>query len=303
MTDGNTAPAAQEAPRAHPTIVGKAFWMEKLLADKNLSQSAKLIGVRLALHHNSQTGRCFPTVETLMDGTTNSRATVHRGLTALRKAGYIDWKTGNSKWSNSYELKGVPTRQSGERPASKVSHLRLATSEGMPVSEIEGPTVSPVRPSTVSSVRPQPLKSNPGKGYDEGREKEEKATAPDSPATPFRPDGLKGAQDSAGGEQPDKQPEPVSQPIDGKFTFDQIATPEWIEQRLETAADTESRYASSGRTSNDPSVAKELLQQLRDWSIRAGKRGDEFDWSAMWISFYNQKRPSEPYKPTKGPQI
>lgn len=275
--------------------------MEKLLADKNLSQSAKLIGVRLALHHNSQDGRCFPTVETLMDGTTNSRATVHRGLNALRKTGYIDWKTGNSKWSNSYVIKTEGVQDPATKPSKaatsvQVSHLRLATSDGMPVPEAETasecPTVSPVTPSTVSPVRPQPLKSNPGKGYDEGRKKEERATTPDSPATPFRPDGHQGAQDSADR----KQPEPASQPADGKLSFHDIATPEWIEQELEWA---------KVQFQDDNDFIIPTSKGFKRMAIEKGWRLPEDRWHEVWMSYSMseaRKRPKAP-RPKNAPGI
>lgn len=267
--------------------------MEKLLADGNLSQSAKLIGVRLALHHNSQNGRCFPTVETLMDGTTNSRATVHRGLKALRKAGYIDWKTGNSKWSNSYVIKTEGVQNPSSKPpkvatSGQASHLRLATSDGMPVPEVkpggEGSTVSPVTPSTVSPVTPQLLKSNPGKGYDEGREKEERATAPDSLATPFHPYGRQGAQDSADRRQPDL----VSQPTGRKLSFHDIATPEWIERELNWAR---------VQFQDDNDFIIPTSKGFKRIAIEKGWRLPEDKWHEVWMSYSiseAHKRPSAP---------
>ncbi|WP_443543697.1 hypothetical protein [Psychrobacter sp. T6-3] len=132
------------------------------------------------------------------------------------------------------------------------------------------------------------------------QDNEETSKALDGPVAPFRPDGHQESQDSADAKQPDKQPEVETRPADGKLSFDQIATPEWIEQQLDYAASSEAYHSGSGRTPNDPSVAKELLQRFRELTTRAGIREAEGRWNDMWVSFYNQKRPSEPTaKPTK----
>lgn len=104
----------------------KNVWIEGILADTSLIPSAKIAAMRLAIHHNSKTGQCNPTLPTLARGIGMSSRTTHTALTALRDAGYISWiaqKDGRS----SYTLKRITIGQVPVKvPAKTAEPLRPA---------------------------------------------------------------------------------------------------------------------------------------------------------------------------------
>jgi hypothetical protein len=144
--DTTTAPSAQEAPRAHPSLFDKQIWLDAIMRRTDLTASAKVLAWRLADHHNQNTGRCNPPLPTLAKGTGTSRSVVHENLNALRDAGLIDWTSGNSSRSNSYVLMGVAIHERTAKPASpapqrgKAPHLRLVPKDDAPASETVRPT-------------------------------------------------------------------------------------------------------------------------------------------------------------------
>ncbi|MCP2082740.1 UNVERIFIED_ORG: hypothetical protein J2W74_003926 [Methylorubrum zatmanii] len=103
MANGN---AELRQQGVHPSCVDKNEWMAAVLADENLVCSAVKVAVRLALHHNTTTGQCNPSIETLARGTNLKARAVHNAISALRDAGFLTWTTPAGGSSN-YRLKRI----------------------------------------------------------------------------------------------------------------------------------------------------------------------------------------------------
>ncbi len=88
-----------------------------------ITSSERLVLLCLADHHNGKTGRCDPSIHTIIERTVLSEKTVQRALTALKKAGFL-----------------TVERQIGKR---SVYGLQIAPSEPTPVTMTGA---SPCRP-------------------------------------------------------------------------------------------------------------------------------------------------------------
>lgn len=64
-----------------------------VLAESELSSSARLVAVMLIYHVNRKTGFCFPSVATLAADCGCQPATVKKALSELRECGFITWET------------------------------------------------------------------------------------------------------------------------------------------------------------------------------------------------------------------
>ena len=64
-----------------------------VLAESELSSSARLVAVMLMYHVNRKTGFCFPSVATLAADCGCQPATVKKALSELRESGFITWET------------------------------------------------------------------------------------------------------------------------------------------------------------------------------------------------------------------
>ena len=71
------------------TLLHKWRLLQAILADHELSPSAKLVAVRLLYHHSSQTGRCSPSYQTLAEGAGLSRRTVIDGVRELKAWSWV----------------------------------------------------------------------------------------------------------------------------------------------------------------------------------------------------------------------
>jgi hypothetical protein len=95
-------------------------WLELLLAEDQLSLGAKVVGARIALHHNVETGQCNPKIGTLVLGTRMSESTVRRRIDELEVTGWLRVDRTLGRHSNSYEVR-VPTLSdvTGFNPVSR----------------------------------------------------------------------------------------------------------------------------------------------------------------------------------------
>lgn len=117
MEDSNAAPRQQGA---HASLFDKAVWIESVLADKSLNSSAKTVAMRLALHHNSTTGRCDPSIPTIAEGVDLSTRMVGKCLAALNEAGFVSWTPGKLN-RNRYTLERIFIGQKSEQPSQVVA--------------------------------------------------------------------------------------------------------------------------------------------------------------------------------------
>ena len=123
-------------------LVERVYNLDK----KATSPSEQAVLLALAYRANDRTLFCYPKQETLAEMTHLSRATVVNALNALRRNGFIDWKSGglaNKKGkygrplSNDYKLNLPLGKSKIEKISSEPSVQQLDT----PVSNSKTPTV------------------------------------------------------------------------------------------------------------------------------------------------------------------
>jgi hypothetical protein len=100
-----------------------------------LPHSRKIVLLALA-DYADKAGVCWPSIETLIDKTGSSQATIYRSLAALKEGGYLSEKDG--KWilsvrkefsqreSNSHNENGSnkePSKEPSREPSCRLSHL------------------------------------------------------------------------------------------------------------------------------------------------------------------------------------
>ena len=134
------------------TFEDRDDWLKLLLAAGELSPAAKVVGARVALHHNVNTGQCNPAIGTLVLGTTMSESTVRRRIDELEVAGWLRVDRTRGRHSNSFEL------------------LATTLSNATGFDPVNGDTVEEPNPSkadrvqdapTLSLVTPQPCQNQP----------------------------------------------------------------------------------------------------------------------------------------------
>jgi hypothetical protein len=134
------------------TFKDRDAWLEMLLAAEQLSPGAKVVGARIALHHNIKTGQCNPKIKTLVLGTGISESTVRRRIDELEVTGWLRADRTLGRHSNSYEIR-VPT-------LSDVTGLNPVNSDNVDRSNpISSDRVQ--NAPTLSTVTPQPCQNQP----------------------------------------------------------------------------------------------------------------------------------------------
>jgi hypothetical protein len=108
-----------EASKAWTVFKDRDDWIRSLLAVSadDLSYTAKIVGVRIAMHHNVKTGRCDPDMATLAAGTSMSDRNVRRMLRELEQRGWLHVEHRGYRRTNSFELliPSEPETRSGDR--------------------------------------------------------------------------------------------------------------------------------------------------------------------------------------------
>jgi hypothetical protein len=142
--------------RAHiiKTFRDRDNWIKLLLAANGESLGAKVVGARIAHHHNVETGQCNPKIETLVLGTGISESTVRRRIDELEVAGWLRVNRTLGRHSNSYEVR-VPTL-SGVTGLNPVSYESVDRSNPVNGDRVQDDP-------TLLDVTPQPCQnqSNP----------------------------------------------------------------------------------------------------------------------------------------------
>ena len=133
-------------------------WMERLLAS-DLSDRAKVVGTRLALHHNDKTGRCDPSLDRLVAGVSKARSGVHAALVELAEGGWIEIESrgreGGGRGTNVYRLRF--TDRVSEQAAEEGPNVReVGPLPDEQTSDFEGAKVREVGPLNVREVGPEP---------------------------------------------------------------------------------------------------------------------------------------------------
>lgn len=165
MEDSNAAPRQQGA---HPSCVDKNEWMAEVLADKSLTCSAVKVAVRLALHHNSKTGQCNPSIETLARGTDLKARAVYNAIGALRDAGFLSWTTpagGSSNYRLERIVIGRP-QSAADAPSSGTDAVVAplhgdAGGRGAPLHGDAGESCTGMQGDPCTVVQTNPGSSNP----------------------------------------------------------------------------------------------------------------------------------------------
>ncbi|MFH0295672.1 helix-turn-helix domain-containing protein [Bradyrhizobium sp. 31Argb] len=126
-TSSNPSPAGQ-ASNAWQTFKDRDDWIRLFLAADGevLSCTAKIVGTRLALHHNIETGRCDPSLTELASGTGMSDRNVRRMLRELEQTGWARVQSRGYHRSNSFEL-CVPEKELDRTGLSGQTDLRPDT--------------------------------------------------------------------------------------------------------------------------------------------------------------------------------
>jgi hypothetical protein len=87
------------------TFEDRDDWLRLLLAADELSPGAKVVGARIALHHNIKSGQCNPAIGTLVLGTRMSESTVRRMIRdELEVKGWLRVDRTLGRHSNSFKL-------------------------------------------------------------------------------------------------------------------------------------------------------------------------------------------------------
>jgi hypothetical protein len=90
-------------------------WMECLAAAGDLSPALRLLGIRLALHRNLATGRCFVGYETLAREVSILTRSAKKLVAQLERHGWIRIKRGGGREkANEYEFT-IPEALNGVR--------------------------------------------------------------------------------------------------------------------------------------------------------------------------------------------
>lgn len=105
-------------------------WMAAICADPELKRAAKTIATRLALHMNSLTGQCNPSISTLAQGCATTSRTVERSIKELEDAGWILRFQAGGQSSNRYALtfrQPAPEMFGDDRPPTPTSGVEEDT--------------------------------------------------------------------------------------------------------------------------------------------------------------------------------
>jgi hypothetical protein len=134
------------------TFKDRDDWIELLLAVADLSLGAKVVGARIAHHHNIKTGQCNPTIVKLILGTGMSDSSVRRAIRELEAGGWFRVDRTLGRHSNSYELL-APT-------LSDATGFNPTTDDRVnPISpdRVQNPTLSPVTLQPCQIEVPNPV--------------------------------------------------------------------------------------------------------------------------------------------------
>jgi hypothetical protein len=181
MTDNIHARATTNKSRAFPISEFKHrdTWIRQLLAVDGgiLSAGAKVVGVRIALHLNVETGRCDPSIGELVAGTGMSESTVRRMIHGLEDGGWLLVDRSRGRHSNSFELH-TPTLSHVEG-LNPVSDERVEGSNPVSCERVhKTPTLSAVTPQPCQGRHPNPVTADTQKRESKS---ERKAKEKDSP--------------------------------------------------------------------------------------------------------------------------
>lgn len=118
----------RQASSAWQTFKDRDDWIRLFLAADGelLSCTAKIVGTRLALHHNIETGRCDPSLTELASGTGMSDRNVRRMLRELEQTGWVRVQGRGYHRSNSFELR-VPEAEADRTLLSGQTDVRPDT--------------------------------------------------------------------------------------------------------------------------------------------------------------------------------
>jgi hypothetical protein len=158
-TDNNPRTAGQ-ASSAWQTFKDRDDWIRLFLATdgEELSCTAKIVGARIALHHNIETGRCDPSLGELAHGTGMSDRNVRRMLRELEEKCWVRVQSRGHHRSNSFELL-VP--EAVTRPDESQEDRTTVSGQNGPRPDTVVRSENP-RPDT--AVRPEnPRPDNPGR--------------------------------------------------------------------------------------------------------------------------------------------
>ncbi|MGY2935989.1 hypothetical protein ACVWZ6_005591 [Bradyrhizobium sp. GM6.1] len=103
------APQHRPEPPSKPsesvaTLRDRDMWLVALAASRSLGDGDKVLGVRLALHHNVKTGQCNPSYDALAHGTGRTVSAIPKQLKRLEETGFINRISSKGRYRNSYEL-------------------------------------------------------------------------------------------------------------------------------------------------------------------------------------------------------
>lgn len=149
----------------------KFEWMECVLAYDHLTAAQKNVAIRIALHRNSATGRCDPSVPTLAKGTSMKDRGVQIAISAIESSGYLKVIKRGGRQTNAFELAFPGSNEAGVTspgvhggaPLSRDGGVHDDASKGAP-NCAEGCTV--VHPNNTNKKNRLPIRNRRDDHYD-----------------------------------------------------------------------------------------------------------------------------------------
>lgn len=176
------------------TLLQKWQLLQAILADAELSATAKLVAARLLYHHSTQSGRCSPSYQTVADGIALQRRAVIRAVQDLEARGWLAVnrvKGGDPAAAQGFVTNGfrINFDRSNEAPPVHGETLPPVSHEALPpsapgdtppgVSSDTPPSVPRDTPGVSGETLPPVSGETPNSGKDTGKGNRE-----ESPPTP-----------------------------------------------------------------------------------------------------------------------
>lgn len=168
------------------TLLQKWQLLQAIIADADLSATAKLVAARLLYHHSSQTGRCSPSYQTVADGIALQRRAVIRAVQDLEVRGWLSVnrvKGGDPAAAQGFVTNGfrINFDRSDEAPPVSGETLPPSAPGDTPpgVSSDTPPSVPRDTPGVSGETLPPVSGETPNSGKDTGKGNRE-----ESPPTP-----------------------------------------------------------------------------------------------------------------------
>ncbi|NHT77532.1 helix-turn-helix domain-containing protein [Rhizobiaceae bacterium CRRU44] len=131
------------------------LWQEAMMS-ADLPASAFRVALAILKFINRESGRCFPSFETIAAATTLSVAGVRKGVAALRKAGFLVTTKSGFNRSLDYQIQ-LPTAEMDAGETSQTGRTNRPKQDGrrVPFGTVEPPHLGPITFEVTSEEEPR----------------------------------------------------------------------------------------------------------------------------------------------------